>query len=213
MSQLPFDIPKSLASYVESFEADPIKATTRLKEQLKKRGSDAVGHFVLAWFYHLKGMDDNAVEHALKAKICAPGSPFFEKLHYYLAHPNTFEAWTPPPEAGDGSKSFSGNAMPGPVLDLDALIDKLAKVENERIDVSEHASLSPASIDGISDQVDDIVSETLANIHETQGKTDAAIRTYKRLKELNKEKREFYKEQISRLQKMREQQNAKGEEE
>lgn len=214
MPQLPFDIPKSLASYVESFESDPLKATTRLKEQLKKRGSDAVGHFVLAWFYHLKGMDDNAVEHALKAKICAPGSPFFEKLHYYLAHPNTFEAWTPPADASEGSQSFSGAAIPGPVLDLDALIDKLAKVENERIDVSEHDNLSPASIDGISDQVDDIVSETLANIHETQGKTDAAIRTYKRLKELNKEKREFYLEQISRLKKMREQQeDAEGEEE
>lgn len=61
MIELPFDIPKSLASYVEQFDREPLKATKRLKEQLKKRGPDAVGHFLLAWFYHLKDKNEEGL--------------------------------------------------------------------------------------------------------------------------------------------------------
>jgi len=203
MPQLPFDIPKSLASYAEHFEEDPIKATTRLKKQLRKRGPDAVGHFLLAWFYHLKGMDDQAVEAALKARIYAPGSPFFQKLHYYLSHPKAFDAWTPD-ITGDTSQKTPGSSLePGPVLNLDTLIQKLSDVESERIRPEKEDSTSQDDFDSkiTTDDVDDIVSETLASIHEKQGKTDAAIRTYERLKELKKEKESFYNEQITRLQK------------
>lgn len=205
MPQLPFDIPESLTSYAEHFDEDPFKATTRLKKQLKKRGPDAVGHFLLAWFYHLKDMDDQAIEEALKARIFAPGSPFFQKLHYYLSHPQAFDAWIPETSVSSQKQSSLKTDEPGPVLNLDSLIQKLSEVESERISPSEEKEGSTKSKLPISsDDVDDIVSETLASIHENQGKTDAAIRTYKRLKELNQEKRDYYNDQITRLQKRRE---------
>ena len=198
MSQLPFELPKSLVSYAEHFQQKPQNAILRLERQLNKRGPDAVGHFLLAWFYHLQNRNEEAVEQALKAKIFAPGSPFFEKLHYYLVHPDRFDAWTP--ESGRTIKSKTGtrSSEAGPVLNLDALIEKLADVESERITLSEDPQ-SKSSFSSDTGETDDIVSDTLANIHETQGKTEAAIRTYTRLKKLNKHKKEYYEEKIAGL--------------
>lgn len=205
MPKLPFEIPKSLASYAEHFENDPIKATTRLKKQLTKRGPDAVGHFLLAWFYHLKGMNERAIEEALKAKIFAPGSPFFKKLHYYLSHPQSFEAWTPKDSLSSQQQSSEIKER-GPVLNLDNLIQKLSTVESQRIKADgKHYNDQQAKKGATSDDVDDIVSETLASIHESQGKFEAAIRTYKQLQELNAEKKEYYSEQIDRLKKQKKQ--------
>lgn len=206
MRQLPFDIPHSLSSYAEHFEDDPVKATKRLKKQLDKRGPDAVGHSLLAWFYHLKGMDSQAVDEALKARIFAPGSPFFQKLHYYLSHPKAFEAWTPestPPGSQTSSKSVRER---GPVLNLDSLIEKLSAVESEQIHpkIEKEEMDEPAQVISKDDNVDDIVSETLASIHENQGKMDAAIRIYERLIGVNKNKRDHYSNQIQRLQKLKE---------
>ncbi|MDZ7660097.1 hypothetical protein [Fodinibius sp.] len=208
MPQLPFKIPKSLASYAEHFDKEPIEATKRLKKQLKKRGPDAVGHFLLAWFYHLEDMNEQAVEEAVKARIFAPGSPFFEKLHYYLSHPNTFEAWTPDAETVSSKKNSQSIDEPGPVLNLDSLIQKLASVESKRIRPDEKEESKDKKNKKISaDDVDDIVSVTLAQIHERQGKIDAAIRTYERLKELKPEQREQYQEEIIRLKNTKEQDN------
>ncbi len=199
MPQLPFDIPQSLVSYAEHFEKEPLKAVTRLKKQLKKRGPDAVGHFLLAWFYHLKGMNDQAVDEALKARIFAPGSPFFEKLHYYLSHPQSFEAWTPSAAGKKPERPKLSPERPGPVLDLDLLIQKLSEVESERIRPSEIDKEKERTAKKQVDDIDDIVSETLASIHEKQGKIKAAIKTYKRLRKLNSGKQEYYNEQIIRL--------------
>ena len=206
MPQLPFKIPKSLASYAEHFDKEPIEATKRLKKQLKKRGPDAVGHFLLAWFYHLEGMDDQAVDEALKARIFAPGSPFFEKLHYYLSHPNTFEAWTPETDTASTQKSTRSIDEPGPVLNLDSLIQKLSSVESKRIRPEETKQSEDKTNKNISaDDVDDIVSETLAQIHERQGKLGAAIRTYERLKQLKPDKRAEYQKEINRLKTLQDQ--------
>ncbi len=199
MPQLPFTIPKSLASYAEHFDKEPIEATKRLKKQLKKRGPDAVGHFLLAWFYHLEDMDEQAIEEAHKARIFAPGSPFFEKLHYYLSHPNTFEAWTPEAPS-TSSKKNSSIDEPGPVLNLDSLIQKLSSVESKPIRPDKEEKSEEDIDQAISgDNVDDIVSETLANIHERQGKLNAAMRTFERLKSINPTKKEYYREEIARL--------------
>lgn len=203
MPQLPFNLPKSLVSYAEYFREDPLNTTVRLKQQLKKRGPDAVGHFLLAWFYHMMGRSEEAIEQAIKAKIYAPGSPFFEKLHYYLVHPDSFEAWTPQTTPADYNRSSDGNRDHGPVLNLDALIEKLAEVESARISLSpDKIKDTDHSLSKNPDETDDIASDTLANIHEAQGKTEAAIRTYKRLKKLNKEKKDFYKEKISALKRL-----------
>ena len=203
MPQLPFELPKSLVSYADSFDRDPSKATDRLEKQLDKRGPDAVGHALLAWLYHLQNRSEDAVEQALKAKIYAPGSPFFEKLHYYLVHPDTFDAWIPESGRSGYSRSHGSKPETGPALNLDALIEKLAEVESERITLSQDKT-AKSLLSADSEETDDIVSDTLANIHETQGKTEAAIRTYKRLKKLNKHKEEYYDEKIAELRELQE---------
>jgi len=215
MANLPFDIPQSLSTYVEQFDEDPVKVTTKLKNHLEKRGPDAVGYFLLAWFYHLKGVDDQAVHYALKAKTYAPGSPLMENLHYYLTHPNSFEAWKPRYTSVSSERDYRLDDTHEPALNLDHLIERLSEVESGRGDDSESEKKSIFSFDvsELEQDVDDIASETLANIHETQGKTEAAIRTYKRLKKLNKEKEEFYKEQINRLERMRNRKNTGEDEE
>lgn len=207
MPQLPFEIPKSLSSYAEQFDENPAKATSRLQKQLKKRGPDAVGHFLLAWFYHLRDMNEEAVEAALNARIYAPGSPFFQKLHYYLSHPLTFKAWTPEPNRSAGKKTVATDQEPEPVLkNLDLLISKLSKVESKGIRMPGGSSApSKHSEKKMVDNVEDIVSETLALIHEKQGNIEDAIRTFERLKDLNAEKKDHYNQQISRLKKNAEQ--------
>lgn len=205
MSQLPFELPKSLASYADHFQQEPKKAIERLQNQVQKRGPDAVGYFLLAWLHHIQGNHEEAVSHALKAKNCAPGSPFFEKLHYYLIHPQTFDAWKPDPSSVNLTRSGSKIKDTGPVLDLDALIERLADAESEKIQISaDKPDQKDSGITPGDSETEDIVSDTLANIHETQGKTEAAIRTYERLKKLNKEKKDFYQEKIDELKKKQE---------
>ncbi|MCW9709105.1 hypothetical protein [Fodinibius salsisoli] len=206
MLQLPFDIPKSLISYAEHFQKDPVKATKRLTKQLDKRGPDAVGYFLLAWFYYLRNMPEEAMEKALKARIFSPGSPFLNKLHYYLQHPDVFDAWIPKPADTNQTQASFGLKRHGPVLDLDMLIQRLSEMESQRIrpkqDQMDEGSKRNAKINS---DVDEFTSETLAKIHEQQGKIDTAIRSYERLKKIKADKEDYYNEQITRLKSIKEQ--------
>jgi tetratricopeptide (TPR) repeat protein len=207
MSAIPFAIPESLASYAVQYASSPDKTIHRLRKQLKKRGADPVGYFLLGWFYHRKGLNQKAIDCALKAKNFAPGSPFFERLHYFFTHPKLFDAW----QLYDGptlvreDHADAGYRTPGPVLELDTLIKKLSDATAKRI---KNKDLPPSDsgnyLSSNFDDVDDIVSETLAEIHEKQGKTEAAIQTYKRLMEYDDKKRDYYIVQIARLEKMKE---------
>lgn len=201
MLQLPFNIPKSLVSYAEHFQKEPVKATERLKNQLDKRGPDAVGYFLLSWFYYLREMPEEAIEEALKARIFSPGSPLMQKLHYYLQHPDLFEAWTPDPADSHPADSPSVLKHHGPILDLDTLIQRLSEMDSPRIqaDKEQLKKSEKGRKKQTAGDVDDITSETLANIYEKQGKIDTAIHCYKRLKKAKSEKRDYYDEQISRL--------------
>lgn len=204
MLQLPFDIPKSLISYAEHFQKDPVKATQRLNNQLDKRGPDAVGYFLLAWFYHLRNMPEEAMEKALQARIFSPGSPFLRKLHYYLQHPDVFDAWKPEPVGTNKSQASSVLDHHGPVLDLDTLIQQLSEVEAQRIrPTQDQLEADSQNQTNVSEEVNDIVSETLAKIHEKQGKIEAAIRSYQQLKKSRSEKKDYYDEQISRLEQLK----------
>ena len=199
MRDIPFSIPESLASYVVQFESDPERTIERLKKQLQKRGPDAVGYFLLAWFYHRREMRDNAIECALKAKTFAPGSPFFDKLHYFFSHPKMFEAWRYSTNKHSlAETSFYSNTGAGPILDLNTLIEKLSKVESRKLRREDIDSASKAKISQ-NDDSDDIASETLAKIHEQQQKYEAAIKTYKKLLDINPDKKEHYQEEIERV--------------
>lgn len=201
MLQIPFDIPQSLDTYTNLFEDDPDKAITKLETHLKKRGLDAVGYFLLAWLYHLNGENDKAIDQALKAKTYAPGSPLMENLHYFLVHPDAFDAWVPAKSYRDEEDVISYTGSSHYVLDLDELIAKLSKVEAKKIKPPTGKEKQDADLSEESEKVDDIVSETLANIHERQGRLKVAIDTFEKLKIKNNHKSDYYDEQISRLNK------------
>lgn len=204
--KLPFQIPKSLASYVEQYEKKPDKTIDRFKRQLKRRGPDAVGFFVLAWFYHQKNEKEKALDCAIKAKALAPGSPFLEKAHYFFSHPDLFNAWrsdTTNAVSGYSDINFSSGSG------LNRLIEKLSDVETKKIKIDlgleggENKNQQPYD----KKEVDGIVSETLAKVHEKQGNNDTAIRMYKILRDTNKEKTGLYNEKIKKLEKLQASEN------
>lgn len=190
-------IPQSLKSYLELFQQEPEKAITRLKEHLDKRGPDAVGHYLLSWFHHLQGDQKKATQAAWAAKIFAPGSPAMEKLHYFMAHPDSFRAWTPT-EVDGIRQSTPAQPATHPISDLDALIEKLSAVESKRIefnpDKTDERDLAEQAT-----HVDDIATETLAQIHEKQGHLSLAISTYRKLIETHPDKAEYFRERILAL--------------
>lgn len=208
MPDLPFTIPESLASYLVQFESAPEKTIRRLKKQLKKRGPDAVAYFLLGWFYHRQGANEKAIDCALKAKTFAPGSPFLDKVHYYFTHPQLFGAWQ---TTSARNPRLFNQALPtdaDPITNLNTLIEKLSAVESKRQirqkeqDTSSTQSKNRAENFDNAD-VDDIVSETLAKIHEQQGKIQEAITTYQKLRNRRSEKKSYYSEQIDRLKKIK----------
>lgn len=200
MDSFPFELPESLATYVDQFENDPQKAIKKLEYQIQRLGNDAVAHFVLAWFYYKTGKMDKAIDYALKSKTYAPGSPFFEYLHYYLIHPQAFKAWIPENIYKDSHFKTSFDLKIDLLQDLDTLIKRLTEAENNRIKIdndqqkTENKDLSIAS-----QSVDDIASETLAQIYKEQGENQEAIKIYKKLCEVHPENKERYLEQINDL--------------
>ena len=201
MQNLPFNIPQSLSSYVEKFEEDPEKITKKLQRHVKKRDPDAVGHFLLAWFHHLQQQNKEAVREALIAKTYAPGSPLMEHLHYFLVHPELFEASLPNSEYSSERKLMHASRT-SPILDLDRLIEMLEAVESQRIQISlTDDEENSADLGEESAEVEDIITETLAKIHVTQGNKKEAIKMYERLITMNEGKADHYNSEISKLKK------------
>ncbi|MDR9414739.1 MAG: tetratricopeptide repeat protein [Gracilimonas sp.] len=200
MQELPFHIPKSLSSYVEKFEDEPDQVITKLKRHLKKRGPDAVGHFLLSWFYHLQNENKKSIQEALKAKTYAPGSPLMEHLHYFLVHPEKFEAAIPTKSYISTGIKLQQASRTSPILDLDRLIQMLEEVESQRIQIpSEDEDFDSSDLSKDSEEIDDLASETLAKIHTNQGRHKEAIKMYERLIDRDMDKSDHYKEQISKL--------------
>ncbi len=199
MAELPFNIPQSLRSFNERFEKNPQTAINKLSRHLKKRGPDAVGHFLLSWFYHLNDERDKAIREALKAKTYAPGSPLMEHLHYFLVHPEKFEAAVPEYSYGS-SKKLLQSKRKSPILDLDRLIEMLEAVESKKIRIpGEDEEFDDTDLAQESEEIDDIASETLAKIHVIQGKKQKAIQMYERLISLHPDKEQLFKEEIEKL--------------
>lgn len=200
MQDFPFKIPKSLASYVEKFEDDPDKIIHKLKKHLIKRGPDAVGHFLLAWFFHLEQKKDLSIREALKAKTFAPGSPLMEHLHYYLMHPEKFEAAVPEHFYSSSKWKLKQGNRSSPFLDLDKLITLLEAVESKRIKIpADGQPFDNTDLSKSAEEVDDVVSETLARIHSKQGRKKEAIKIYERLIQINSGKADQYSSEIEKL--------------
>lgn len=195
-----YQIPKSYQSYLETFENDPEGAINRLKSRVVKRNAGAIGYFFLAWMYMKVDDRESALEASIQAKVMAPGSQLMSRLHYYISHPQAFKAWEPKKNKKTFNSDSRSYNQAHPIRDLDSLIAKLSSVESKRIkpdlgNDDEQRDLSEKSSD-----VDDIVTETLAVIHEKQKNYPAAISTYQRLMKVNSGKADHYQQQISRLQ-------------
>ncbi len=194
-----YQIPQSYRSYMETFETDPEAAISRLKSRVEKRNAGAVGYFFLAWMYIKMEDRENALEAAIQAKVKAPGSELMSRLHYYISHPRAFKAWEPKKDQRTFKRQHPSYDYAHPIQDLDSLISKLSSVESSRIRLSE-TDESPPDLSKNSSDVDDIVTETLAVIHEKQKNYPAAISTYQKLKDINTSKADHYEKQITRLQ-------------
>jgi len=205
-------IPKSYQSYLEQFEENPDKAINRLTTRIEKRNTGAVGYFFLAWLHFRNKNKEKALEAALSAKIMAPGSRFMDRLPYFIQHPHAFNAWQPKKAVTEKKSSNSNSEDAYPIHDLDLLISKLSSIEPRRMSEKDLKKGDQHDLSKESVQVEDIVTETLAVIHEKQENYSAAIKTYKRLITENSSKKEYYKEQIDRLQKVsgKERENVNG---
>ncbi len=194
--------PASFQIYLDQFDSDPDKTIKKLEQHVLKRNTGAVGYFYLAWLCYKNGDKSKAIEYAWTAKVCAPGSPLMETLHYFLSHPDSFDAWKPDQKNKNYKKEYNSGDRSHPISDLDSLINKLSAVESKRIQLSEEDLKKEVDEDlsKYSTEVDDIVTETLAGIHEKQKNFKAAIETYKQLRKSNPAKREHFDEQIFRLQ-------------
>lgn len=199
MELQPYQIPKSYQSYLETFEEDPEAAIDRLKNRVEKRNAGAVGYFFLAWLYLKNGDKEKALEASIQAKIMAPGSQLMRRLHYYIAHPQSFNAWEPTKSRRSFRRDQHTYDHSHPIQDLDGLIAKLSSVESRRFKPDLATEEDKRDLSEKSSDVDDIVTETLAVIHEKQKNYPAAITTYERLKNVNESKSDYFDEQISRL--------------
>ncbi len=194
-----YQIPKSYQSYLETFDKDPEHAISRLENRVEKRNAGAIGYFFLAWLYYKNNEKDKALEAAWQAKVRAPGSRFMERLHYYLAHPHAFDAWEPQKHRSEFRRDIRHFDHAHPIQDLDSLITKLSSIESKRIRIDQKDEGGQDDLSEKSSDVDDIVTETLAVIHEKQENLEAAISTYRRLIDVNPSKEEHYRKQIARL--------------
>lgn len=131
MKSFPFNLPESLQSHLDLFERDQDKAIYMLERHLTRRGYDAVGYFLLGWFYLMQDKHDEALRCAVKARTYAPGSPFFMHLPYYFQHPALFDAWLPEnynQPAAVTSMAYQRDDLSNAFfVDIDSLINRLSQ--------------------------------------------------------------------------------------
>ncbi|HKI44551.1 MAG TPA: tetratricopeptide repeat protein [Balneolales bacterium] len=200
MEPLPFELPPSLAIYAEQFEEDTDRTINKLEKHLKRRGPDAVGYFLMAWFHVQCDDMPKAIDNALKAKTYAPGSPFLEYLHYFLIHPEAFQAWVPSENNVSPVNESSVYMQPADFIhDLESLIARLTEAENKRITLDPDSTTPAEDLSVPSQSVDDIATETLAYIYEKQGKIEEAKSMYQRLIAMRPDKKKEYMKALKNL--------------
>jgi len=200
MDQFLQHFPESFQAYIEQFSKDQEGAINRFKKFVNKRGADALGHCLLAWMYYKKGDISKAVSNAWQAKVYAPGSPFLEQFHYFLQHPKNFKAWQPESPAEKTRADYRYDDKSHPIFDLDNLISKLSSIETRRLSKDDLTD-DDTDLGSLSAKTDDIVTETLAVIHEKQKNYKTAILIYEKLILLYPDKEKHYRKQIQRLHK------------
>ncbi len=201
MKSFPFELPESLRSYLVTYLDSPKKGISNLEKHVSKRRNDAIGYLLLSLLYHRAGELTKAIRTATQARTLAPGSTLLENLHYFLSHPDGFEAWVP----GDHLKRVRGkdkisNTSYDVAHDLDTLISRLTRANQKRIKIGDE-SAETKFLDNTS-EVDQLATPTLALIYEKQKKYDEAIRMYKQLMLNRPNEAERFQIQVDRLEKL-----------
>lgn len=200
MKKLPFDIPDSLKSYVITYQESPAKGIANLENYLSKRRIDAVGYFLLAVLYQSAGRAKEAIIAASKARTLAPGSKIMEHLHYFLTHPDGFDAWVPdtnpaPLVALKSRKQERSNIS----IDLETLITKLTNSTTTRIKLNENDQSDESNFLTDGGEAEELATPTLAIIYEKQGKIDEAIKVYQNLIKARPSDSQMFTSHIQRL--------------
>ncbi|MCH8495690.1 MAG: tetratricopeptide repeat protein [Balneolales bacterium] len=197
MIKIPFEIPESLKSYLKTFDESPEKGIANLEQYLAKRRIDGVGFFLLAILYKLNDQGAEALQAASKARALAPGSHLLENLHYFLRHPDGFDAWVPQNNIAKPLSARKHDTASTLTVDLETLITRLSRASQKRIKITrDNNGESRGNNDHL---VDELATPTLAGIYESQGKTDEAIQVYERLIELRPKQKNIYLAEISRI--------------
>lgn len=173
----PYPLPPSLKSYAEAFTSDQEKTIKRLRNLLKKRAYDAVGFFLLSWMYRQYGDLDSAEDVANSVRCFVSGSPLLSNASYVLQSPDFPEVVVYDKNHRETFRHEESLESTYAVNDLDSLITQLSSASGIRFSNDEaidpEADLSEHSI-----SVDEIVSETLANIALSQGNHQEAARLF-----------------------------------
>jgi len=192
-----FPVPPSLVAYVRLFEKSPDKAIAKMDAAFQKRRSDPVLLAWLCWMHLEHGNRTEALRVANLAIVQAPGSPIIAQLRYLCTHPAGFDALNPafsvpPPTPVTSSNDF------GVPFDLDTLITKLSHASKRKISLSESAE---PSVDMAMESAKrgSIATQTLADVHEKQGRFKEALDVYHQLVAAKPEREPSYAEHIARL--------------
>lgn len=163
---LPFSLPEVYRTYVERFEQQPDDSIDKLQQLISKRGEDPLGLCLLCILYKQNRQMSLALSMAAKLRYLVPGSSFYLALAYRLQHPDGFEAWLPKEVLTPTDKEKEPVFVSAPAEELDELIDALSQVENTRIDLSKNVNIDPdVDLSAPSNEVNDIFTETLADIY------------------------------------------------
>jgi tetratricopeptide (TPR) repeat protein len=201
VKSIPFEIPESLKSYLVTYQDNPDKGISNLEKYLVRRRNDAAGFMLLSILHHLSGDTHNAIKSATQARTLAPGSTLLENLHYFLSHPDGFEAWVPTDSLRQTNGVERSTHTPYDIaLDLDTLISRLTRANQKRIKMSDSSQGSRFSEN--SPEVEQLATPTLALIFEKQKKYDEAIRVYQKLVVDRPYDADRFRDQIVRLEKM-----------
>lgn len=198
---LPFSLPKVYRTYVERFERHPDDGIDKLLQLINKRGEDPLGLCLLCIFYQQNAQMPHALSIAAKLRYLVPGSSFYLSLAYRLQHPDGFEAWLPEEVLTPTDKEKDPVFVSAPAEELDELIDALSQVENTRIDLSKNVNIDPdVDLSESSNEVNDIFTETLADIYMGQKAWTKAERVLLGLIKQHPERKKTLEEKLKLVQ-------------
>jgi hypothetical protein len=192
-----FPVPPSLVAYVRLFDENPDKAIAKMDAAFQKRRSDPVLLAWLCWMQLEHGNRTEALRVANLAMVQAPGSPIIAQLRYLCSHPAGFDALNAAFSVPTTSPVTASNDF-GVPFDLDTLITKLSHASKRKITLSESAE---PSVDMAKESAKrgSIATQTLAAVHEKQGRYKEALDVYHQLVAAKPERESSYAEHIARL--------------